>query len=213
MQRGHFLCPSRRRNPVCRYTAVKFLVFHFYPFSLVAPKFRFFFTKNVLDFENLISPSFWNLVIFGVFWAGKNLWRHVGANLRIFTHIKYQRHQVIRRVTKRPLNQQHSLQTLNGIRIAWISRNWHNLEVFWKLTFWLIFEFVSNRKFLKVSKKCFLFNKNVLTCPKSKFSIENSSLVKFFYLSMLFINQNLSFFHENHLKIDENRNHIAWNWP
>ena len=149
MQRGHFLCPSRRRNPLCRYTVDKFIATffnQFHPFSLIAPRFRICSSKNVLfGLSDLESPSFWN------FWcilSMSNLWRHVGANLRIFTHIKYQRHQVIRRVTKRPLNQQRSLQMLNCIRIAWISRNWHTLKVFhhfWMMTFWLIFEVVSIR--------------------------------------------------------------------
>jgi len=110
--------------------------YQFHPFSLIAPRFGICSSINVLfGLSNLESPSFSNL------WcilSMSNLWRHVGANLRIFTHIKYQRHQVMRRVTKRPLNQQRSLQMLNCIRIAWISRNWHTLKVFhhfWKMTF------------------------------------------------------------------------------
>ena len=120
--------------------------YHFHPFWPISPRFRVFRRKTYfLCFEILIIASFSN---FGEFWAYKNLWRHVGANLRIFTHIKYQRHQVIRRVTKRPLNQQHSLQMLNGIRIAWISRNWHKVEVFLSFLkdhFWLIFDAFSKR--------------------------------------------------------------------
>ena len=118
--------------------------YRFHPSSPISPRFRVFRRKTYfLCFEILIIASFSN---FGEFWAYKNLWRHVGANLRIFTHIKYQRHQVIRRVTKRPLNQQPSLQMLNDIRIAWISRNWHKLEVFFIFersfltNFWCFFE-------------------------------------------------------------------------